>query len=90
LVKRERKGRGGARRDSRLQRQAGEAEEKKKGRGREEADRWVPSVSVGGEKEKKRRLGGPLGVGLMGRQAWLGRKVRRVALSFFLFFSNSF
>jgi hypothetical protein len=52
LVKRERKERGGAWRDSRLRRQAGEAEEKKKGRGREEADRWVPSVSVGGEKEK--------------------------------------
>jgi hypothetical protein len=49
----ERKGR---RRESWLRRRAGEAEEKKKkGRGREETDRWDPVVSES-KKKKKREM----------------------------------
>jgi hypothetical protein len=44
-------------------------------------------VSASAEKKRKGgRLGGPLRDGLVGRQAWLGRKVRRVCFLFFLFF----
>jgi hypothetical protein len=41
---------------------------------------------VSAEKKRKGgRLGGPLRDGLVGRQAWLGRKVRRVCFLFFSF-----
>jgi hypothetical protein len=43
-------------------------------------------VSVSARKKKRRRLGGPLRGGLVGRQAGLGRKGRRVCFLFFLFF----
>jgi hypothetical protein len=65
---------------------AGSEVGKKKGRGEDEADRRGPGIGVRGEKKKRGRLGGPLRDGLVGRQAWLGRKVRRVCFLFFLFF----
>jgi hypothetical protein len=50
---------------------------KKKGRGGGEAGRRGPGVGVRGKKRKEGRFGGLLREGLVGRQAWMGRKVRR-------------
>jgi hypothetical protein len=85
----ERKGR---RRESRLRRRAGEVEKKKKGRGREEADRWGPVVSESTKKKKRETAWAGAG-----RSWWAGRpagpKGKEVPLFFFLFlfqtFSNS-
>jgi hypothetical protein len=86
LVRRERKGRGGARRDSRLRRQAGDVEEKKKGRGRGRDRRVGPRRQREQRKRKRERRRGPVrGEGW--RAAGLfGPKGEKVRFPFFLFF----
>jgi hypothetical protein len=64
-------------------------ERKKKGKGRGEADRRGPVISVCGKKKKMKKETGRCGRGLMGR--WAARPDRREGfLCVFSFFSNTF